>query len=1648
MPCSTLRHRGFKRGQGHGHGQHCKRCMLGAMTIPELLNQSNTCRAAPHHHNNCRQLRNSETYRRECMRSYSDDEPDSPLHEPEIVKVLVRECTYPPPCGAPPPCQTPPLHETPLTNQTDLPCEKLPLCKTSSAISSTGSNFIIQGDDSDIELPSSDPVGQYLLTKELCKNPSICKRPATPRPATLPRKRSAPCRRRTQQSSQIAPLCTTTPPSETQSIVICEPDEDKIGRRVSFGSVSELRSPPCHEEGPCALEQVCTIEIPLCAAASTQVCPKATQSNATQNDLSYTCSEESQSDICVCNKGSPASMEVMPTCSNSRITENPCGAKDCPKSATTKCKHRKHCSKVKRQKEKKELECCVEFDSPESTSTIYNSPPCASPSSSKEKLKCRKCEKMKRETQNVDIDPPSPPKSAPLTPTTSNEKTSESLHSNKSDVSECGCTNKNEEESQSTGNLIKKSNKSNNRSWFRKGKVKEKQKKNNTTTLADGEQPIQDQLIPKKQSIEHALSVEEIPGEYVPNGQPIQDKLKIEIQDPKHSSDLFSGASATNPRTQGQQIIVPEGQNIYSQLPQGGQIPHGQFFTDGQPLQEQFFTAGPTLSGQNISNKQIPQGQFAAGMQTSSEVTSQGVQISTSQYSPGGRMPQSQFASGIQTQPGLFPQIKQTPISNVIGSREQLPQGQFAPGDRISQRQFTADMQTGPDLFSQSLQTPQMLQQNPQGQFAPGEQMPQRQFVAGIQTGPNLFSQSVQTPQMMQQNPQGQFVSGGQFPLDRFISGAQSQQGQLAPGGPTPQRYSSPGGQIPHDYFALNRQIPQGEFPRGNYPQSQFTPGQIPLRQFASEEQYPRSQFAQIPQTEFVPAAPTLQSQFSPRGPNMQAQFAPGQIPQTQFAPGGQILQGEYVPSGYGPQSHFTRDGQNQRGPFSPQTIAPPPQFPLHLPPQNIAQFPQNQYIPNDQTLSSQFISNRLLSETKQTFPKEQIMSGQFTAGFRGLTQSPFATGTYTPGGSSPGNFPREPMSLRLQEQIQYYPGGREQLAPGGSIPLTQSAIASQMPSNQAPLGGQMTPSQTVSRVPYPTGVSFLGGQVLSTQYTPTKMPPNQIGPEGSNRQELASNMETPEQFVLRNPGNIDQGAPRGQNWHGIIYIPSLSGQRPPGEMFQDRQEQTQNYQGRPGQFSSGGSIPQTQTVSGTQMPTNQAPLGGQMPINQYTPTTMPQNPIGPEDFNMQQLASQVGAPVPGKSPFREVGQYLPEQVLSRPMAPEQFVAGGPIPPNQLVSGGQIPVKQMPSGGQMSPSQRTPPDQIIFRNLDKTDQSTPGRMSQHQQEQAQNYPAKQGQFAQGGSIPPTQAVSGSQMPLSQMPFQGQMPPSQPISGGPILSRESFSGSQVPPNQYTSTELSHDQIGPKDSFRPKLAPQVDGSEGKDITANISPCGNLKTLCKCSKITCNCPKLECRNQCKCTCSCNNKEKAPKNYSYACAQCKQQGQTSPMQSVSAGISPGQFSPGDAAKKYQGVEAEIQPDQILPERLHTEDRNILTPSGTAGSTLCNCADITCKCSNLDGRHKYTSKNKEKNPKYCQDACVQCKRTWCVQNLIVNTSLYEFQPPNATPAVEAPKVSDNPSADPKRNAYCECHYPPTFRHLQCTGNICGICKCREIQHQ
>lgn len=1088
MPCSKFGHRGFKHGQRHGCGQPCKqRCMLGAMTIPELLNLSNVCRATPPCYNirKFRRSRNCETYQRECPSSYSDDEPErleTPNNACEYdyecadTRVLVREC------------QVPPLFERPITCPNRLPCEKPPPYKPSPGLSSTCSNIC---DDSYIEIPSPnpDPTGQY-YSNSLCKKPSLCQGLliSCPDPSVC----KAP------PSAQIPSMCTTTPSSESLSVVVCDPDEDKVGRRVSFGSVSEQRITPCLKEDLCTLNSVCVIEMPMCAVASTQVSPKPTQSCATQNGLSYTSSVETQSDLCDCKRGSTASLEMdSQTYSESSVT---CGAKSCPKSTTAKSKRSNNSSKGKKQKDNKELNSCDAVDCPKSILTRHDCHPCVSPSPSKSP-------KYKNNIKNKEY-PPSVSKSPPLTPSASNEIRSESLHSNKSKVL-CTCTYNNEE-SQSKCDIHKNSNK---KSWFRKCKGKTTRKE-------------QQKLIGKSK---------------------------------------------------------PQGQNVHIQLLQGAQSPHGQLFPDRQPLQEQI---------------QIPLDQLALGIQTSPEVMSQGVQISVTLKGPfvqREQMPQSQVVSGIQTQPGTITQNAQTSLKNSCTPGGQLPLRQLVLEEQMPSNQFVSEMQSPRRLSSQSSKAPQSQfysqdqfkrQQYPQSELISGGQLPQSQFAPRGQTTGGYFPPTGQTSQ-------GEFPEG-QYPRGQFTPDGQNVMGLSSPGQVPQRQFASEEKypenqltQIPQNEFVPPRHIPQSPFiPGGQNLQSQFAPGRIPDGGSLPGGYVPQSQLTSdghynqgFPQNQHITNDQTVSSNFIPDrkfGENMPI-FPKEQIISGQFAAGGQNTQlpstGQIAQShfeGTAPQSLFNTKPFNKGGGSLPYSSPDPfllVKKPLHLQeqgqchPERPEQFAPRGPIPPIQSVSggqrlsrqpplgSQMAPSQLVSELLHGQISSEDSNRQKLASEVGTPPDQFVLGSLDKadqGERRPhpgmidkphlsGQIPPTEMSSLLQDQVQS-PRDLGLIFSGSPIPPGQSNTGNQIPLRQAPLGGQMPPHQSISGGLTPTAALFSGGQLPSNKYTPTELPQDQISSELLNKQQLASQVGTPpDQLDLRSLNKTDLGAPRDQNWNGII---------------------------------------------------------------------------------------------------------------------------------------------------------------------------------------------------------------------------------------------------------------------------------------------------------------------------------------------------------------------------------------------------------------------------------------------------------------------------------------------------------------------------------
>lgn len=1410
MPHCKLQHRGFKHGQGHRRGLPCKRCTLGCMTIPEMLNHSNWWQTTQPQQNNCRfqRIRHCEMYRRECMVSFSDDEVER-FEKPNVAhEVLVREYISPPSrkSPSPQPSQLSPLHQKPLTRQTPLPTEKLPLRRTSATMSFEYPSNIIQCGDFYKENPcpmcSCGPEGQY-------HSDNVSKKPLLLQPL-MPWAAPSPCK--APSSFQISSAC-DMPSYETQSDVICDPDENKAGELASFASVSTL---PCHQKDSCAPD--CIIEMPPCAVASAHVYPNTFRNCPTPNCPNSAVSVELQNYLNISNKVSTAPIEVNKQTYDS--TES---------SKQTACKHCKLCKKVK------EIQSCGMVD-------CHMSP---SPSKKKNKRKERTNDERERTKQTEKTNECPLCSSKSLSPSESNEISAFSIAGTTSDVSSSS-NPKNEGKCEYKCNIHTKSSTFKKRCWFRKCKVKtrnSKQKKKPT----HGEKCLC-HIIPEKQqhmserqhNVEFTLSEHEIPKVFAPNGEAMQDEFKI---------NASNGNKST---TEG---YPPHGQNMYSQLPQAGQIPHGQLFTSGQPYQEQ----SPGLSTSKIHT---PRYQLAASMQTFPDVASQAVQIPMSHFGQQEQLPQSQeFASEFQTQRGIFSQSPQSPLNNFIPSREQLPRYQLAPGGEMPKRQFFSQMETLPSQFY------------PQDQFN-RQQISQSKLVSFPQ---NQFTS---------------FASSGQVPRVNFARSGQTSQSEYSGG-----------------YYQRNQHTPDGQ-----NQQAQFNPGH---RQFVSGEQYTRSQSAQTPQCEFVPLGHLPQSKFLPGGQNLQGQFASGQrlqnefipaghIPQSQFISGGQNLPGqlasgqtpqnEFVPAGHIPESKFNLGVQNQAGQFTPGRIplcCVPSQFAAGRQPNQFEQipqgefvpgghishsqftldgydhqvYPQNQYIPNNQTLSSHFTPDRKFGEN---FIKNQFTPGPWPergqSQFGGTApQSQFPTRPINDGGdsshySSANNFSPGKVPPYLQEPTQFYAGHP------GQFPPTQLVSGGEIPSRHVHSGSQMTPSQLVSEGPFPTRISYFTGHFPGNQYTATELPQDRIGPQSLNKQEVVSQVGAPlDQLTATRP------VPPSQFVSG--------GQRP------SRQAPLE------------GQIPQNQSVSVGQIPTGLASTGGRAPSNQYTSTELPQNRISSES-NRQKLTSQVG---------------------------------------------------------------TSPHQFDPRNLDTANQGDPK----------------------------VQISPGS------------------------------------PPYY--------------------------SEGKVITTNISPSSST------SKTLSNFFAGERTDKFGCSCCCSKKETAPKYCQHLCVQSTKGYQILPIQSVSreqipsnfhtsAGIPSVQFSPGCSRRKDQDIEAETLSDHNRPECLNKKNGVILIRCSNLEGNLCNCADTTCNCSVLDDRDKDTPKNKKTSK--CQDACDQCEQTWCPRNLVINTSLYKIQHPNTVPVVKTTEVNDNLTAIPKSNAYCECHYPPMFRHFRCTGNASGICKCHEVQHE
>lgn len=1241
MPSTTLRHRGGRHGIGHG--PLCKRRVLGTMTISELLNHSNNSRI----NNRIQRPRNCEIYRRECIRSYSDDETEclelnndkdtdyvcaGTPSQVKVVGVLVRECTYSdedkppcpyaraacdpspcaplsplqtslpcssqptlcrtlPPCKAlPPSCHTPPLCERPLTCQTGLPSAKPPPSETSTVISPTCSNTIIQCDDCYVGIPSPN-------TDPICDRPSYKKPLSCQKPVSLSQvlslcNKPPPCNK-LQRPCQIPLPSKTLLYGESRSVIICDPEEDKICRRVSFGSVSELKIPPFHKEVPCAFEGVRVEEIPLCAVAST----KASESCAAQMDAPYTCSIEAQNNLGVYKKESVPIEVCTQTCSESPATVYTCGARNCPKSITAKSKHGKDFSKAKQQKGKKEAKKCDRKNCPKSSSAIYNSPPCLSPTTSKKNLKVSNGKKKQIKCKC----PLSPSKSPPsaLTPSTSKEIVSEIIYSDKYD----------EKEQESKPNLHKNSSNTSKKSWFRKSKVKAPLQDQQNTTDSDFKKNSQEKEMMKKtttvsimqdhggqfasggqyiQQAGFAMSAQALlPSGFAPNRQSIHSVFNQSTGCCSSCSSKFLSEQYTLG-----ELLVPREQNMYSQLPHTDKISqpykttlasqklprnHGscsgplcdkcstktrtmychrrppvqrnqeenalnQFFNNGQSLPEQLIMADRMSPNQFSTNEQMPQGQFTLAMHTSPEVTSQGVQTSPSQFTPRAQMPQRQFASGIQTQ--RLSQSIQPPSRKFLASREQFPVGQCAPESQMLQQQFLSEMQTPPGLFSQSAHTNQskfyLQKQFSQDQFISGGQILQGKFISKGQFAPvGLISQ-------------GQFSPEETFPQGLFPSSEYFIQSQLASGGQFPLGQFAPEKRIPQDQNISRSQISQDQFGQeGQVTQSQYAPGLIPQGQFASRRGLLKSQFepGQIAQGQFTLRGQFLKNQLAPNGQNPQGERVPGQILQSQLATDRLKSQGEHFP-GQILKTYFAP------GPIPQRLFAPGGQFPTT----QIAQIPQAQVsrseLVPDQTLQTQLAPDGQNSQGELV--PEQILQTQLAPDGQNLQ------GELVPGEITRTHFASGPIPLR-----QF----------GG---ITRR--------------GQFTPDTYDSDRDNSASGQFLGKMSLLQEQAPFS--PGEVGLLYSG------GPNSPEQYI---PLLSGQFVTEGQ----IPPKQSISGGRSPS-----RQSILQQIQAR------------SRPVSEGPIPLRAPLSGGNFPFNQYISTELPKDPFGPEDLNRKKQGYQLVKPL------------------------------------------------------------------------------------------------------------------------------------------------------------------------------------------------------------------------------------------------------------------------------------------------------------------------------------------------------------------------------------------------------------------------------------
>lgn len=409
----------------------------------------------------------------------------------------------------------------------------------------------------------------------------------------------------------------------------------------------------------------------------------------------------------------------------------------------------------------------------------------------------------------------------------------------------------------------------------------------------------------------------------------------------------------------------------------------------------------------------------------------------------------------------------------------------------------------------------------------------------------------------------------------------------------------------------------------------------------------------------------------------------------------------------------------------------------------------------------------------------------------------------------------------------------------------------------------------------------------------------------------------------------------------------------------------------------------------------------GQITQSQPDLSQIPQSECGPAQITQAQRA-------PGglhlKPQLAPDGQNLQDNLATGPITQTPF-APGSIPQGHFVPRGQFP-------SQFGPVQQIQQDYIpqsqYFGTTPRGQFSAdtygsgrgyyvPGQLPQGEMSlklHAMLSPEALGQlFSRGPNLP------GQYIPLSPDHFAAdQIPPSQLLSGRIMPPRQTMLGGLIAPrvsfsrgNQYTSAKLLQDHLSAEDKGYQQAAPS-----GPQYTSTQLP----------------------RDQF-----------GPEGTNW-----KELGfqQAAP---------PGQFLLGGETEPY------AQRDQdsyniLSPCGSEGNIRSInISPSNSTESSLCNCVDLTCTCTILDGRDR--CRNKERFPNHHQDANVQSSRTGCYQSLIVNTSL-KLDHSKTVPGTETFEVSDKQSDISKSNAGCECRYPPQFCKFHCTGNVCGTCNCHE----